>query len=108
MKYGVKQAFIVLDRNGDVIDYRDTLEEATALAEDIEQDDENEKMKNECKVLIGHDFNYSHKDIATVNVVLVTTDGTKVIETIQGENSTGCLDLTSVLQDNGYKVVCQN
>lgn len=47
MKYGVKQAFIVLDRNGDVIDYRDTLEEATALAEDIEQDDEDMRAIDE-------------------------------------------------------------
>lgn len=75
---------------------------------ELYQKDKTVNKKNECKVLIGHDFNYSHKDIATVIVTLVTIDGTKVIGTIQGENSTGCLDLTSVLQDNGYKVVCQN
>ena len=47
VKYRVKQAFIVLDGNGDVIDYRDTLEEATALAEAIEQDDEDMWAINE-------------------------------------------------------------
>ena len=75
---------------------------------ELYQKDKTVNLQNECKVLIGHDFNYSHEDMATVIVTLVTTDGTKVIETIQGENSTGCLDLTSVLQDNGYKVVHQN
>lgn len=47
MKYRVIQAFIVLDGNGDVVDYRDTLEEATALAEDREQDDEDMRAVND-------------------------------------------------------------
>lgn len=40
MKYIIKSAFIILDDNGDVIDYRDTLEAATELVADIEQDNE--------------------------------------------------------------------
>lgn len=40
MKYRVKQAFIILDDNGDVIDWRETQEEADTAALDMEQDDE--------------------------------------------------------------------
>lgn len=40
MKYRVKQAFMILDGNDDVVDWRDTKEAAEAVAEDMEQDDE--------------------------------------------------------------------
>ena len=40
MKYRVKPAFIILDGNDDVVDWRDTQEKAEAVAEAIEQDDE--------------------------------------------------------------------
>lgn len=40
MKYKVKQAFIILDGNGDVIDWRDTRDAAIAVAEEMQQDDE--------------------------------------------------------------------
>lgn len=40
MKYRVKQAFMILDDNGDVIDWRETQEEADTVALDMKQDDE--------------------------------------------------------------------
>lgn len=75
---------------------------------ELYQKEKTADIKSECKVIISHDFNYTYKDIATVIVALVDTDGTKVIKTIQGRDSEGCLDLTSVLQENGYKIVHHN
>ena len=40
MKYKVKHAFIILDRNGDVVDWRDTRDAAISVAEEMQQDDE--------------------------------------------------------------------
>lgn len=40
MKYRVKQAFVLLDDNSDIVDWRETQEEADTAALDMEQDDE--------------------------------------------------------------------
>lgn len=40
MKYRVKQAWMILDMNDDVIGWRETEEAAAAVVKDIEQDDE--------------------------------------------------------------------
>ena len=47
MKYRVKQAFIILDENGDVVDWRDTREEADAVVKDIEQYDQDKQSIDE-------------------------------------------------------------
>lgn len=75
---------------------------------ELYQKEKTADIKSDCKVIISHDFNYTHKDIATVIVTLVDTDGKKVIKTIHERDSEGCFDLTSVLQKNGYKIVHQN
>lgn len=64
--------------------------------------------QNDCKITIDYDFNYKHKDVPTVIVRLITAEGVKIVEIIQGKNIEGFLDLTSTLQDYGYKVVSQN
>lgn len=64
--------------------------------------------QDDCKITIDYDFNYKHKDVPTVIVRLITAEEVKIVEIIQGKNIEGFLDLTSTLQDYGYKVVSQN
>lgn len=64
--------------------------------------------QNDCKILVGHDFNHTHKDCSAVVITMMTQNDVTVIKTIVGMNSECVFDLTSALRDIGYKVVREN
>ena len=64
--------------------------------------------KNNCKIIISHNFNSNYNNESTISVGLITTKEIKNIAYIHGKNSEGILDLTSILLEHGYKIVKQD